>query len=312
MIFLPHSEGFLILARWLMFMSTVTLLGLFGLACFVFPFSRPETPVLLRRLRLSAIGGCLLLMGAATADIAMRCCCASGSMSRACMLFCPMLELTHMGHLWMFRMGLCIVLLLSMIGGRSWMRGVQGILALLLGGCLSLSSHAADQGNFSLHLVMDMIHAMSAGLWLGGLFCLAFLLWLEPMAMSADYLAETIPRFSTMAGICLGTLMIGGLYNTWVSLPSLSSFLTTPYGRLLSLKLIIFGVLTCCGAMNRYRIVPQVRRLEAGSSALFGKWIRREVWLGLLVLGITAVLSETMPPHSTTHHHQEISEQPTP
>ena len=310
MTFPASSELGLMVTRWFVFVSTVALLGLHGLACFVFPPAREETLRVHRRLKLFALGGCLLLLLAAGADVFLRCSCVLG-MATACSLFCPMMWNTHMGHLWMLRTTLCTVLLLTVMGrDRAWLRWLRLLMAVVLGACLSYSSHAADQGNVTLHLAMDGMHAISAGLWLGGLFSVAFILWLEPVAMSPDYLAEIVPKFSTLAGICIATLMIGGAYNTWVSLPSIPSFWTTPYGRILSLKLVIFGVLACFGALNRYHVVPQIQKRQNGAGVLFKKWIRREVWLGLIILGITALLSETMPPHRMPHNNQEMMEQP--
>jgi putative copper export protein len=303
MTFPPGSEIGVILTRWSIFTSTVGLLGVSGLASFVLPRDRPETSRITRRLKTAALLFCFLLLLASTADILWRCCCIMGGMAATCPMICPMLLKTHMGHVWMLRVGLGALFLLTLMRDWEWLKTGRLAFAMLLGVCLSWSSHAADQGNFSVHLLIDSLHVLAAGLWIGGLFSLTLALWVESATMSAGYLAASVPRFSTLAGTCIVLLMGSGVYNTWVSLPSIHSFVTTHYGRVLLLKLCVFCVLACCGAVSRYYVVPRLRRHDAGASALFGRWVRYEICLSLIVLGITAVLSETMPPKSMEHNH---------
>jgi putative copper export protein len=145
---------------------------------------------------------------------------------------------------------------------------------------------------------------IAAGLWVGGLFSLAIALWGDLEAMSLDTQASIIPRFSTLAGVALLAVLIGGVFNAYISLPNISALWSTPYGRILSFKVLAVLLLVALGAVNRYVVLPRLKSRQAGSGALFAKWIGREVWVALVVIGLTAILCETIPARHAMHADQ--------
>jgi len=294
----------IVFIKGLIFLTTLTVLGIYGLECFVLEPKLPETRIVFKRLKAWAKSCLLGLFAATAADLLQRAFDMTGSLSQAVLAIHPLLFITHVGHVWIARVVLVIALLLTEVSNRVGLRWLRIISGMALGVTIALTGHAADHGDFTLHVLMDSIHVIAAGLWVGGLFSLAIALRGKSESMSPDTLARIIPRFSTLAGGALLAVVIGGAFNAWVSLPNISALWSTVYGRILSFKMLAVLLLIAFGAVNRYVVLPQLKSRQAGSGALFAKWIRREVWVALVVLGLTAILCETTPARHAMHAHQ--------
>lgn len=279
----------IVIIRGLIFLTTLTLLGIYGLECFV---------LVSKRFRGWARRCLLGLLAATAADLLQRIFHMTGSWSQAAQAIHPMLFVTHVGHVWIVRSALVLALLLLESLTSGW-KSLRLMLAMLLGVTIAVTGHAADRGDFTVHVLMDSVHVIAAGLWVGGLFGLAIAPSSEP---------ETISRFSTLAGCSLGAVIIGGAFNTWVSLPTISALWATPYGRILSMKLLAVSVLVVFGAVNRYVVLPDLKSRRTGADVLFKKWIRREVVAALVVIILTAVLTETIPSQHALHTQQETTD----
>ncbi|MGQ0571726.1 MAG: copper resistance CopC/CopD family protein [Armatimonadota bacterium] len=163
----------------------------------------------------------------------------------------------------------------------------------------TLTSHAWGSG--PLAVVVDMVHLAAVALWIGGLACLLLLVAGSP----ADRLSVSralVPRFSTVAGICLGIVVVTGLYSSWIHIPGLVALIRTNYGRALLLKLVIILPLVALGAINRFVLRPRLTAAIASRPGVLQRLLYTltgEVGLGVLVLLVVAVLTLT-PPASVT------------
>lgn len=222
---------------------------------------------------------------------------------------------TDWGRLWLWRVGalmaLAVVLCQSAVMGRQeagseaparrphW--GMQA-LALGLGGgmllTLSLVSHGAATVNIRAAAISaDYLHLAAAAFWMGGLFHLAsdvpYILRTLPVAERRTLLAVLVPRFSILAILCVGTLMVTGLYGAWVQVTVLPA-LRTPYGLTLLIKLALLIPLLILGALNLWWMRPQLAYQDS-----VGRWLSRlvmgEVILGTLVLLAVGCLTSLEP-----------------
>ncbi len=100
---------------------------------------------------------------------------------------------------------------------------------------LSLSGHSAvDRGSSWLSQLADWVHLSAACLWLGGLLTLVVCVWpLAPELRRAAFL-----RFSRLATVLVGLLVVAGVYLSLLRLPQLSDLWTASYGRVLLVKLV--------------------------------------------------------------------------
>lgn len=193
--------------------------------------------------------------------------------------------------------------------GRGWVVQVASVLAVLLvtfdvssprvtarerlvalGACLAcpLTSHAMTfpQGA-TVGAALSILHVIGAFVWLGTLAAL--------LLLRASSLPATLRRFSVVA--LSGAVLLGasGVVVTWVALggfPLPARLLATDYGRALSLKLLLVGVILALGAWH-WRSTRASARL-AGGEVLRTGWL--EVALAVVVLAATAALGVMPPP----------------
>jgi putative copper resistance protein D len=86
----------------------------------------------------------------------------------------------------------------------------------------------------------------------------------------------------------VGTLVITGVVDSWILAGSVDALINTDYGRLLSLKLLLFLAMLSIAAVNRLRLTPALAQEhgETGSAVL--RQLRNnslmEAMLGLVIL----------------------------
>ena len=152
---------------------------------------------------------------------------------------------------------------------------------------IAATGHAAVSG--PLDLGIDVVHALSAGLWVGGLITLAVL--------GRSVRPRALLQFSTLAMVSVLTLVVTGTLNALQHVNSVGQLLLTRYGLTLVLKLALVAAALAAAAVSR-------RRLRQNRIPL--RSVRLEVGLTVSVIAVTALLSMTAPPRqvfgpSTTH-----------
>ncbi len=170
------------------------------------------------------------------------------------------------------------------------------ISAVLLGG-FTLSSHAS--GNGLIAALADWVHLVAASALIGGWVSFLFILRGLGPADRQKTVQAILPRLSTLLGASLLALVVTGLYGTVLNLPNVQAFLVTPYGRLLSLKLFLVGILLGLGAVNRYLLKPRVLGSHPGDRSNALRWLLRtvtnEVGIAAFILLTVAALTITPP-----------------
>jgi putative copper resistance protein D len=151
---------------------------------------------------------------------------------------------------------------------------------------------ATEGGAGTLHLLADIVHALTAATWIGAL--IAFVLLVRTADRSALLIA--LNRFSAIGGPLVALLAASGLVNGWflVGPYHLGGLFTTPYGRLLLLKLALVVGMLGLAAANRWRHTPELERRE--SKAAVRRSVTFEAVLGLLVLALVAWFGMLEPP----------------
>ncbi|MBI2847027.1 MAG: copper resistance protein CopC/CopD [Chloroflexi bacterium] len=219
---------------------------------------------------------------------------------------------TAWGHLWLWRMGLLLTMAAVLGGARTALLRRQGsskllplfirVGALALGGAvlltMSLGSHGAATGQIRTAAVFsDYLHLLAAGFWVGGLFHFALGVPLVIRILDAKErraaLSALVPRFSALATLSVGTLIITGIYSSWAQVTTLSA-LATPYGLTLLSKIGLVVPLLLLAALNRLWVRPRLANEEKA-----GRWLRRlisgEAILAVLVLASVGLLTSLEP-----------------
>ncbi len=214
---------------------------------------------------------------------------------------------THMGIAWCIRiLALLVCVLVAMLKLNATLR--FAVMALSTGvalATLAWAGHGAmDDGvRGYIHLASDITHLWAAGAWVGAL--VAFLMLAshkrdvaqDPVAV----LSRTSNGFARIGTAIVAALVVSGILNyLLIAGPSFDPLISTLYGRLLMVKLLLFAGMLALAAANRYRLSPSLEAaLKAGNRAQAVIKLRQslftEATLAVLVLASVAWLGILSP-----------------
>src|SRR6266536_1463145 len=201
------------------------------------------------------------------------------------------------------------------------------------------AGHAAGQGSLApLNLLAQWVHLLAVGAWAGGFLWLLLRLRgapapdpaparaplpartaaaagsgvVAPTAAAGGPTPEPAPepeaeaervaavqRFSRLATVALGLVLLTGLARALVEVGSWHGLVSTSFGRTLMVKGALVAALTSLGAVNRFRIVPALRAGRARVATL-GATVRAELAVVVPVVLAAALLGELPPAEFVT------------
>ncbi len=194
-------------------------------------------------------------------------------------------EMTNYGRWWSVRMtasvalvGLCVFGLRSVasrVGKSSAFPARSLLLAIILAVLgsvvlisISLTGHARAVSRWPVLAVgSDWAHLAATTIWIGGLAFLWITVSIEEgkNEEGTEFLLAVATRFSLIARICVAVLVITGIYAAWLHMPNWRSFVSTDYGRVLSIKLLIIVPLFLIGLINWRCVLPALGRYFIGA-----------------------------------------------
>jgi putative copper resistance protein D len=214
---------------------------------------------------------------------------------------------TSLGTAWLARM----VALLVALGVSLWLPEKTRALLVICGAIavasLAWFGHGAagEGGRGLVHLVADILHLLAASVWVGALAMLLRLV--SPRGIPTQARLATAHRalagFGTIGAMLVGIVIATGVINSafligFGAIPTLTASL---YGQLLIVKLLLFAMMLCCAALNRFRLTPRLvsasgpREIAAAFSAL-RRTIAIEAGIALLILALVGWLGTLAPP----------------
>jgi len=211
----------------------------------------------------------------------------------------PILLESEFGRLWSAHFFLSMLLVTTLVGLTAPpFSGFWAGWCVLLAGALlatqALTGHVAAEGGLP-HALLDAVHLLAAGVWLGGL---------PPLLMALRHgeraqLAQLLCRFSRVALPAVLLLALSGAVNAsrlGVSATALFQGIDA-YALLLGGKTALFGLLLGLAMLNRYRLLPRLAD-AAGERAvrLLRASVRLELLLLVAVLGLVSWLGTLAPP----------------
>ena len=178
-------------------------------------------------------------------------------------------------------LALCVAsgIVAQLLRAPVWLRAACAVLAAVAMG--GMGHAAADTAWPRLARVLDALHVLGAGAWIGGLLFLAT----EARADRAVWAA-----FSRVATIAAPVVVVTGVGVTLRRLSGvpLHDTLVSSYGQLLALKIALVVVVLGFGAVHRRRVaahaVPGIRS------------IRSEIVFAFAIFVVTSVLTGSAPP----------------
>jgi copper transport protein len=167
--------------------------------------------------------------------------------------------------------------------------------ALLIPG---LAGHAAQTSPRGLAVALDWVHLVAGSIWIGGLAGLLVLWRSLGDARRTAGLAISVPRFSNTAFVSVLALIGAGTGAAVLHLPTLASLWQTSYGKALLAKIAILAVAMGLAAVNLLRTKPQLQAAAGGPGAarLLRRLVSGEVLLVAGAIFAAALLSSLAPP----------------
>ena len=167
------------------------------------------------------------------------------------------------------------------------------VLALAFASGLSLSGHsAADAGSSWKSQLADWAHLSAACLWIGGLIQLVLVVW----PLMPDLRRDAFLAFSRVATVCVGVLLLAGIYLAILRLPQLKDLWTTGYGQVLLVKIGLVSLAFAWGGLHKLVAVPAVARGSERALPRLRGSLLGESMVGMAVLLAAAVLVDARPP----------------
>ena len=224
---------------------------------------------------------------------------------------------TQFGILWTWRLGLMLLFTIANLFARRKRRAFLWsscawqyaglIIATTLLASITWAGHAGATigAERPIHLTVDSAHLIAAGLWPGGLLPLTLVLLQACRSSELSLLLAAgaiTRRFSALSLLVVATLAATGLTNSYFLVGSLRALVTTGYGRLLMLKVLLFVIMIGFGACNLLRFKPQLalaNEQNAKQRDVLRKLMRNviaELCIGTLIVIIVGALGATPPP----------------
>jgi putative copper resistance protein D len=253
-----------------------------------------------------------------------------GSFSLVLTSLKPALQVTHYGHVWIWRIPALVLLWLAWgwclrHRHHTWAAWLMVIAAAGIALTRSETGHPADHGDFTFAVWVDWVHLISAALWVGSLFGMSLAIFPELRRSSdatGEHCARIFQRLSTLSGVALAVILATGIYTAVSELGSFQALWTSSYGITLDVKLGIVILMIMFGAHNRYLKLPRLLRAagKPAPASLFGKLLHglgpvgdqadttavivrscaravlAETVLGVAVIAAASVLLHGMPP----------------
>ena len=230
----------------------------------------------------------------------------------------PVLDVlqTSFGAVWAARMGISAALLAAWFafdrgggggggaGGGSARRYLPILaVSLALISTTSMIGHGAASGQPGA-VALDYLHSLVAAAWIGGVILFAFAI-LPSLAGAGGGRGEgaalaMIPRFSIMATVALGAVVVSGPVLMWMLESDVGTIAESTYGRLIMAKILIAAAMVGMGAYHQFGIQRGAEgRMGSGMinvSRRLGRALRVESAMGIALLGVVALLANgTLP-----------------
>jgi copper transport protein len=232
---------------------------------------------LIQRVQLPALLVLLLAHGGVLVGQALALTQGSGAAALTPTILAKLVTSGHFGIFWLVRV-LLLVLALQVLFARrrevrqgvssshrllAWVNLLFGLAVMI---ALAMSSHAAAvaSSKVTVAVLVDWFHLFAATLWVGGMLTIAFgylpTLKQASVAERATSLLTVLPFYSPWAWVGVLLMAITGPVSATFQIASWEQLVTTAYGQVLLLKVVLVGVLLLLSAYHLLVLRPHVRK----------------------------------------------------
>jgi putative copper resistance protein D len=236
-------------------------------------------------------------------------------------LFWMVLTQTQPGSVWLLRAGVALGFAIALC---FWFRAkgapkpawlplpVCALCAVALTASLAWLGHAGagEEPNQNLHLAGDLLHLMAAGIWPAGLAPFAVFLSCFSKTRDPSFLLTacvSTRRFSALSLSTVGVLFASGIANSYFLVGTFHALVSTDYGLVLLLKIVLSCSIVGIGGWNLLAFRPRLAAAgeipaDKTQRAALSK-VARNVWIELciaslilLVVGLLGIMPPAVHP----------------
>ncbi|MBG2802218.1 copper homeostasis membrane protein CopD [Proteus mirabilis] len=209
---------------------------------------------------------------------------------------------TSFGQVWQWQLVLATVALAVLFIHQRYIRNfslliVASIMLILHASIGHGAMFAGSEAIF--YKVNQSIHLISAAYWFGGLWpfvaCLQFLRNKDELADGMiKPIISTMKRFSLFGHIAVLLVIITGVISAVMLIPGWSAVqLSSEYQSMLWLKISLVVLMLGLAVINRYVLVPHIRKKNNFQWLLVNSWF--ELLLGTMVIFTVAIFAINSP-----------------
>ena len=165
--------------------------------------------------------------------------------------------------------------------------------ALCLAHGFGLAGHSQSEGMPGLLWVLVSVHVLIAGFW----FVAPLTLWPSQTDVRPD-VSRRLHAFSRIAIYAVPVMIIAGLWLALIIANGPTGLISSTYGQLLLLKLVVVAAALALGAYNKFRLTQSIRAGESGANIHLRRSLSLEFILFLAALITIAAATTVFGPHS--------------
>ena len=182
---------------------------------------------------------------------------------------------------------LFVLLWISLFQNQRPIPGILGF-ALILSS-FSLYGHSTING-FSTQLLI-VLHLGSISFWVGSFLPLRYS---TQGKIEEENLFQIAHRFGVYAVYYIGVLLITGLMLGTILVGGIEQLVTSDYGKAFLFKLFFATTLLGIGALNKFRLVPQLKNNNLSHAIKLRKSINVEISILFIILVISSLLTTSI------------------
>ncbi|HEY0266850.1 MAG TPA: CopD family protein [Rhizomicrobium sp.] len=191
---------------------------------------------------------------------------------------------TLFGQLFLVRMGVLALLAVTLALSRGHRAAaLLAAIALILPAATSHAASSSPAGFTAIGIVLDAVHLLTAGFWIGGLAVLALL-----FARKEANIVLALSLFSDWAMVAVLLLAMTGLIDGVQIVLGDKGAASPLYLAVLGTKLLLVTAMLALAAVNRFRLMPKGGDGIARNVAL-------ELGLGAIVVLLAGALGQLQP-----------------
>ena len=182
---------------------------------------------------------------------------------------------------------LIVFLWISYFHKQKFTLGLLGFTLILMS--FSLYGHSTINGFSSQILIV--LHLAAISFWVGSFLPLRYSTLGK---IEEENLYQVAHRFGVFAVYYIGVLLISGLILGTILVGDIEQLLATDYGRAFLVKLGLVTFLVGIGAVNKFRLVPQLKNNNLSHVIKLRKSINIEIGILFIILIISSLLTTSI------------------